>query len=213
MKDSPHNYKMSDIRKCFSNVGDTTLSKWLDKGLIPHQSDKKGIRTNIRYSALEIVHVGILTQLSTFGVLTYYKDAMTWGGFLSVEDILSTKPGAGISASPEKQVSYFSLTAPNRMVEYYLSYGPQLMLVVTSRQFPVEQEDKRMRSTKTVFFVNVIGYQLFQDWAEQDHILKEFAGENKQNADEYLTFGHLQLEIKTIIHHVYKQLDILSLLD
>jgi len=53
-------------------VGDTTLTKWLDKGLIGCESDKKGIRTNIRYSALELAHVGVLAQLSTWGVLNYY---------------------------------------------------------------------------------------------------------------------------------------------
>lgn len=213
MKDTPHNYKMSDIRKCFSTVGDTTLSKWLDKGLIAHQSNKKGIRTNIRYSALEIVHVGILTQLSTWGVLTYYKDAVTWGGFLSPEDILSDKSERILSVPPEQQFRNLSLIEPNKIVEYYRSYGPQLMLIVTSRQFPVEQEDKRMRRTKTVFFVNVLGYQLFQDWALADSVIRELAAKNKQNADEYLAFGHLQLEIKSVIHHVYNQLDILHLLD
>jgi hypothetical protein len=213
MKDSPHNYKMSDIRKCFSTVGDTTLSKWLDKGLIAHQSNKKGIRTNIRYSALEIVHVGILTQLSTWGVLTYYKDAVTWGGFLSPEDILSAKSAGLLSVPPEQEYSLLSLIEPNKMVEYYRSYGPQLMLVVTSRQVPIEQEDKRMRRTKTVFFINVLGYQLFQDWAVTDSVIRELAAKNKQTADEYLAFGHLQLEIKSVIHHVYNQLDILSLLD
>ncbi len=204
---------MSDIRKCFSTVGDTTLSKWLDKGLIAHQSNKKGIRTNIRYSALEIVHVGILTQLSTWGVLTYYKDAVTWGGFLSPEDILSDKSERILSVPPEQQFRNLSLIEPNKIVEYYRSYGPQLMLIVTSRQFPVEQEDKRMRRTKTVFFVNVLGYQLFQDWALADSVIRELAAKNKQNADEYLAFGHLQLEIKSVIHHVYNQLDILHLLD
>ena len=68
---------MADIRKCFSTVGDTTLTKWLDKGLIGCESDKKGIRTNIRYSALELAHVGVLAQLSgaqlsAWGVLNYY---------------------------------------------------------------------------------------------------------------------------------------------
>lgn len=213
MKDSPHNYKMSDIRKCFSNVGDTTLSKWLDKGLIPHQSDKKGIRTNIRYSALEIVHVGILTQLSTWGVLTYYKDAVTWGGFLSAENILFDNSERILSVPPEHQFRNLSLIEPNKIVEYYRSYGPQLMLIVTSRQFPVEQEDKRMRRTKTVFFVNVLGYQLFWEWVNEDSLLKELTAKNKQDADVYIAFGHLQLEIKTIIHHVYNQLDILHFLD
>jgi hypothetical protein len=213
MKDSPHNYKMSDIRKCFSNVGDTTLSKWLDKGLIPHQSDKKGIRTNIRYSALEIVHVGILAQLSTWGVLTYYKDATTWGGLLTAEDILSTKLGRIPSVPSKNQCCYLSLIEPNKMVEYYRSYGPQLMLIVTARQFLVEQEDKRMRRTKTVFFINVLGYQLFREWRTEVSLLEELEAKNKQTADVYLAFGHLQLEINTIIHHVYNQLDILSLLD
>lgn len=189
------------------------MSKWLDKGLIAHQSSSRGIRSNIRYSALEIVHVGILTQLSTWGVLTYYKDAVAWGGFLSAEDIISSEPGENALLPPEQQFRNVSLTEPSKMVEYYRSYGPDLTMIVTSRQVPIEQEDKRMRRTKTLFYVNILGCQLFWEWVKEDSILKELAAKNKQIADEYKTFGFLKLEINSIIRHVYDQLNILHLLD
>ena len=112
---------MADIRKCFSTVGDTTLTKWLDKGLIGCESDKKGIRTNISYSALELAHVGVLAQLSTWGVLNYYKDVkVDFGG--------------------QRQ---FLLTEPDRIIDHYCYYilevaeiiqalaGTTLVLVIT----------------------------------------------------------------------------------
>jgi hypothetical protein len=213
MKDSLPKFKMSDVRKCFSTVGDTTLSKWLDKGLVPHHSYKKGIRGIVRYSALEIVHVGILTQLSTWGILTYYKDTVAWGGFLSIEDILLTAHGGNTSLPPEHQFQNISLTEPSKMVEYYRAYGPDLTMIVTSCEVPIEQEDKRMRRTKTQFWINVLAHKLVGLWERENLTLKQLEKTEKERADVYKSFGFLKLDVDRVISHVYSQLDMLRLLD
>jgi hypothetical protein len=225
MKDTHHNYKMGDIRKCFSTVGDTTLSKWLDKGLISHQSNRKGIRANIRYSALDIVHVGILTQLSTWGVLNYYKDAKVSGGYVSLETLLffSDEELAALPASSGYHpVCALSLTEPDKMVDYYCSRGPELKMIVTFRQVPVEQADKRMRTTKTEFNLLILSPSEYREWEQErfglrSEISKLFTIDapiqvGDVPVDFYAEFGLLTLDIDMLIGHVYKKLDILSLL-
>ncbi|MDA8408564.1 MAG: hypothetical protein M0T73_17115 [Deltaproteobacteria bacterium] len=227
MLDSPNIYKMSDIRKCFSTVGDTTLSKWLDKGLIAHQSDKKGIRSNIRYTALEIVHVGVLTLLSTWGVLTYYKDAEVAGGYVSPETFAFFTPAELAALPPSSgyhEVWELSLTKPERIVEYYCAYGPDLKMTITSCQVPVEQQDRRMRRTKTVFDIKILPPHQALEWERDRFGMRPEIEElfvidapivitHKYGAEAYMEFGFLKLDIDMIIRHVYSKLDLLVLLD
>ncbi|MGC8604768.1 MAG: hypothetical protein ACP5VS_13955 [Desulfomonilaceae bacterium] len=218
---------MSDIRKCFSTVGDTTLSKWLEKGFIPHQSDKKGIRTNIRYSALEIVHVGVLTLLSTWGVLACYKDVEVHGGYVSPEYFAFFSPAEFAELPPSSgyhEVWELSLTKPEKIVDYYCAYGPDLKMTITSCQVPVVQEDRRMRRTKTVFDIKILPPHQALEW-ERDRLgirpeMEELfvidapiVIANKYGAEAYMEFGFLKLDIDMIIRHVYNRLDLLYLVD
>jgi hypothetical protein len=222
MKDSRYNFKMADIRKCFSTIGDTTLSKWIDKGLIGCDSDKKGIRTNIRYSALGIVHVGVLTQLSTWGVLTYYKETEVSLGYLGIEAaLLEPEVPASLGEDLPNRCN-FPLTEPDEIINYYSSHGPNLIMIVTSRQVPFEQEDKRMRWTKTVFEIKILTPEQAFEWESDQQGLPRSLQEmtiltfesppNKEVPEANVEFGFLKLDIGRIIRHVYKKLDILYLL-
>lgn len=224
MTDSEQNYKMADIRKCISTLGDTTQSKWLDKRLVPCSKQKKGIRTNIRYSALEIVHVCVLAQTSTWGVLNYYNEVNVSGGYISPSTFLFMEPDelAGLPLCPHMGRSELSLTEPEKIVDYYREHGPNLKIIVTSRQVPIEQEDKRMRRTKTVFDMRILTPTEAMEWEnDQEGIspdielmtLATYDIPNKDVPEAYMEFGFLKLNLKQIITHVYKKLDLLYLLD
>ncbi len=195
---------MADIRKCFSTVGDTTLTKWLDKGLIGCESDKKGIRTNISYSALELAHVGVLAQLSTWGVLNYYKDVkVDFGG-------------------PRQ----FLLTEPDRIIDHYCYNGPDLRMIVIARQVSVDQDNKRMRSSRTEFEIKILTPPDAQIWEQKcmegydpegdPFALESFTvktqHENPDIPEENMFFGFLKLHVGAVISHVYNKLDIEFLL-
>ena len=174
IKDSIPKFKMSHIRTCFSTIGDTTLSKWTDKSLVPHHSYKKGIRGIIRYSALEIVHVGVLSQLSTWGVLTYYKD---------VRVLLYNIPATT------------NLTRPDGIIDYYSKHGPDLGIIVSARQYPVKQDDQRMRRTKPLFELALLSVDQIKEWERDREGVKADTG-----------FGYLKINLKGIIEDVCSKL-------
>lgn len=202
MRDTRYNFKMGDVRKCFSTIGDTTLTKWLDKGLIGCDSDRKSIRTNIRYTALGIVHIGVLGQLSLWGVLNYYQD---------VSVVLGIRGNS-------------LLTEPDRIIDYYNDYGPNLRMIVTSYQTGVNQPNKRMRASKTNFEIRILSSDEASHW---QHALEEeydpagdpFAFEPlsvprpDDVPEEKMSFGFLKLDLHQIIGHVYNQLGVEHLLD
>jgi hypothetical protein len=94
--------------------------------------------------------------------------------------------------------------------------------VITSYQVPVEQDDKRMRSTKSVFALRILDPTQLQEWENDRLGLRPIIQElftigpplnmPERDRDTYVEFGYLKLDIKRIITHVYSKLGITHLL-
>lgn len=202
---------------------DTYQTKVIDKGLQPCQITKTGIRASVNYSALQIAYAMLLAQLSTWGVLAYYKDVEVWGGYVSLDTLVLMEPEdmVGMPLAPHFGLHKLSLLEPDKIIDYIRENGPDLTLIVEARQVPLEQKNKRMRRTKTAYNAMILTEGQLAEWEHDrrgpSEILKimtidTFDIPNKEVPESNIVFGFLKLDIGVIIRHVYKQLDILHLL-
>lgn len=178
MKDSDAKFKMADVRRLFSNVSDTLISKWDSKGLISCHKQPGAFRITVRYTAVQLCHIGVLRQLSTFGILNWAEHvAFMW----------------------DMGLSY--LSNPAHLIQYYQDHGPKLKIIVVGGEHPIRDSgrDKRMRRTKTEFvmmftpdYQNYLNYRLVADRFIHDDVVK--------------LFSHLTIDFDLIAQHVYREL-------
>ena len=198
MRDSRYIYKAEDIRRCFPQVSDTTISKWLQKGFVDNAVSQKAIRQSYKYSALQVVHVGVLAQLSAWGVLAYYRDAVFHCPVMGD----------------------FSLTEPTKAIESYYALGPNLSLTAHLQEIAIEQFDKRQRQTKTIPHLNFMHKDDYQKWHDEFvkplTFLERWAivqgPESVACSDKRCGYSYSFLDISSMIVDVYGELNISHLL-
>ena len=193
MRDSRFIFKAEDIRRCFPFVSDTNIVKWFGKGIVDSEASRKAIRTSYKYSALQIVHVGLLGQLSSWGVLDYYRDAVV------------SCPAQGD----------YTLLEPSKMVESYFALGPDVIMLVRLDEMSIDRPDKRQRQTRTIPFIALMKIEAFREWKmttgsevhfiDQDNVKYSCSG-------QHFKYGYLFVDLGQMIHNVYHEFVITYLL-
>ncbi len=189
-----HIYQTKHARQCFSTLSDSQISAWLARGLVALESLQKNIRRMFRYSALQIVHLGVLSQLSVWGILSRAEDASVCG--------LNGR--------------WFGLKEAYKLVDLYYEAGPDVMLTVTLTEMPIENEDQRLRGSRTEPRLHMIKSNDLELWIKTyvTRSIDAKSARNLFNIDEsapselFKTFGFLVIDVERLIHHVYETLEI-----
>lgn len=199
MRDSRYIFRAEDIRECFPQVSDATISKWLQRGFVDNAVSQKAVRQSYKYSALQVVHVGVLSQLSAWGVLSYYRDAIIYCPVMG----------------------QYTLTEPAKWIESYYALGPDVVLLTKLHEFDVEQPDKRQRQTKTVPHIYFMQSEDFHQWHEgtvQGMTIRNTNafvgpdGETITDLAQRFRYSYLFMDVGTIIKDVYSTLNMTHLL-
>jgi len=116
-------YKMSDVRACFAVASDAVISRWIEKGLVSHGETSRGSLKLFTFYISEIVHIGVLTHLSAFGV-TQKPDAVK----IRMEYELETK---------------YSLKQPNELIKVYekMAYNLCYLFHTKERLHPIHTSE------------------------------------------------------------------------
>ncbi len=61
-------YRAKHIRKCFPLASDPVVSRWIERGFLSHGTVRRGTLTLNTFSLSEIVHTGILAEISAHGI-------------------------------------------------------------------------------------------------------------------------------------------------
>ena len=202
MRDSQHIYQAADVRRCFSNLSDPLINKFTQKGLIACLPEQKSIRKVFRYSAVQIAYIGILGQLSLYGILPRAEQV---------------KVNSPVHAA-------HSLMEPEKMTDALYELGPDVGLMVTLEELLFEKKDggSRLRQSVTVPSINFLKKGHVGNW------ISLFTDES-ENLDNYpdpwdygldmfqywhwsQRFSYVFIDGERIIKHVYKRLDIERLL-
>lgn len=182
---------MNDILRLFPNCGAPTINKWNDKGFPYVDRDAKGVRSRFRYSALGLVHVGVLAELSQWGVLNYPKNTTARG------------PGG----------QEMSLTQPDVFVDNYIEFGPDIDILVNLRYIPViEQEDKRLRQVATSYHLEIVNHRELNGYSDYliSAMIRKVNGELLNIDDDFdytnCMFSMSIISVQALIHYVYNRL-------
>ncbi|MFA6221458.1 MAG: hypothetical protein WC647_04015 [Desulfomonilaceae bacterium] len=147
-----------------------------------------------RYSALQIVHLGVLSQLSLWG-------------------ILSRAEATNVSGMGSR---WFGLKEAYKLVDLYYEAGPDVMLTVTLTEMPVQNEDQRLRTSRTEPLIRVIKSNDLGLWiktymtnpVDSKNARDFFDIDDAAPAEWFKTFGFLVIDVGHIIRHVYETLEI-----
>lgn len=201
MRDTQHIYQAADARRCFSNLSDPLINKFTQKGLIACMPQQKSIRKVFRYSAVQIAYLGILGQLSLYGIMP------------RAEQVKVTSP---IHNS-------LSLMEPEKMTDSLYEMGPDVALMITleEMEFENKNEPSRLRQSVTVPTINFVKKEHVNNWttlftSEED--LDKYPDPFEYGLDMFQywhwsrRFSYIFIDCERIIRHVYKKLDIQRLL-
>ena len=200
MRDTQHIYQSADVRRCFSNLSDPLIAKFMQKGLIACLPQQKSLRRVFRYSAIQIAYLGILGQLSLYGVLP------------RIEQMRVTSPTH----------EHLTLKEPEQVVDALYELGPDVALMVTLEEFYWKNESSRLRSSVTRAGLNFMKKSNVWAWIElftkESDNFDEYPDPEQlgfdlfQYGDWSQRFGYLFIDAERIIRHVYKRLKIERLL-
>jgi hypothetical protein len=189
-----HIYQTKHVRQCFSTLSDSQISAFQARGLVAFEALQKSIRKMFRYSALQIVHLGVLSQLSLWG-------------------ILSRAEATNVSGMGSR---WFGLKEAYKLVDLYYEAGPDVMLTVTLTEMPVQNEDQRLRTSRTEPLIRVIKSNDLGLWiktymtnpVDSKNARDFFDIDDAAPAEWFKTFGFLVIDVGHIIRHVYETLEI-----
>lgn len=184
MADTEAVYKMADVRRLFSNISDTLVNKWDLRGLIDCHKHPGAFRITVRYTAVQLCHIGVLRQMSTFGILNWAEQVM-----------FMTDTG----------ISY--LSRPAELVQYYRAHGHRLKIIVVGGEHPIGESgrDRRMRRTKTEFVMMFTpDYETYLNYKS--------VADRFMLSDQRKVFSHLSIDFDLIALHVYTELGVSDLL-
>lgn len=178
MTDTEATYKMADVRRLFSNVSDTLISKWDSRGLIDCQKQPGTFRITVRYTAVQLCHIGVLRQMSTFGILNWAEHVAFMG---------------------DVGLSY--LSNPAHLIQHYRNHGPRLKIIIVGGEHPIKDagRDKRMRRTKTEFVM-----MFTPDY--HSYLNYRLVADKFMHSDAIKVFSHLTIDFDLIAQHVYTEL-------
>lgn len=196
MRDSMHIYQTKHARQCFSTLSDSQISAWQARGLVAHEALQKSIRRMFRYSALQIVHLGVLSQLSLLGILARAEHTNVY--------------------DPDRH--WFTLKEAFKLVDCYYEYGPDIVLTAMLAEMPIETEDQRLRSSRTEPRILIIRSSELTDWIQTYRGGGGLIGvemekwmhnlDDASPADWFKSFGFIMIDVERIILHVYETLEI-----
>lgn len=196
MIDTEATYQNKDLMKMFSTVSDSHISTFYLRGLSACKVVQKNIRKIFYYTALQCVHIGVVSQLSLYGQLLRAEDTIVKG-----------LDGA-----------WFSLKNPDELVKCYREAGPDVILAITLTEMPVEKKDKRLRTSRTIPRIIAMKSGDLGAWVQKYNQQQGNTDwmydpeDTNWRSDWYKSFGFLIIDVERIIKHVYQTLEITHLL-
>ncbi len=132
-------FYMKDVRNIYRETPNAVVQDWIKKGLLSCTVQEVGNRTYFQFSAAQILHAGVLGQLSQLGVLRFpLADVLVW-----------FDPGRGADetrGAPEPKL----LSQPGRFLEFYAQHTYEVAIAVT--QTPTPRPSKADRRRKQQVF-------------------------------------------------------------
>jgi len=98
---APRIYRMGHAREVFAALSNPTVQYWIDKGLLSYGREESWQGQIFKFSLAELVHLGVVAELSTFGLFKKLANAHGWTG-----------PGLRMEAQ-------LQLTKPAEIISYY----------------------------------------------------------------------------------------------
>jgi len=104
---------MGDLRACFPHLGTGVFQFWLSKGFLAHDVERRGEKTRVVFNWCEVVHTGVIVQLSLMGVFQ-----------ASAVDITLDDP------ADDARIVKGDLCNPRQLIDYYNRYDFDLCVSV-----------------------------------------------------------------------------------
>lgn len=97
-------YRAKHIRKCFPLASDPVVSRWIERGFLSHGTIRRGTLALNTFSLSEIVHAGILMEISAHGITRVPDNVMI--------EIQRNRPDM-------VDITHHPLTDSNEITRYY----------------------------------------------------------------------------------------------
>jgi hypothetical protein len=177
-------FLMSAVRDCFPAYGNPVVQDWIGKGFVSYGRLQRGEGADhFCFSLPEIVHIGVVGQFSTFGVLKNLKSAKLW---------------REVGTVGKERLEPCSLENPTEIISYYESHNFHVGIKIQARQRQKNplglKRDRRIKRADTSFTITFMRladlHTELSDWSRAD-------GGNQENY-----FNLLSVSVLAIWKHV-----------
>lgn len=131
-------YRLRHVKYCFGQVSDGTLLQWKNRGLIRTGEADHGSRTYLTFSLAELIHVGIVVEMSRYGIT---KEAMN----TSYEIPVTTRKGYFVNVAKP-------IYKPDNLIKLYEDTAYQISLVFVAETELIQQDSKRNKR-EVIFYI------------------------------------------------------------
>lgn len=136
---------MKNIRQCFPECGNALVQDWISKGYVSCEKQfaagGNATKTYWKFSAAEILHVGVVSQLSMFGALRNQR-VLVW-----LDDGKS-------QAAPSPDL----LTRPAKIIKHYQKFQFSVGIVITGTLSPKKRDEPRAKGEAYSCLIRVMPY-------------------------------------------------------